>query len=187
MQEAGRRWERMPSSGESPLTAPAGGPGVGSRRTRGAEHQVPLPRASPHNEGLTLPPAPCPPCQMGCLKASPAHFTPLLKSWGVFLQPGQRRCFHREKTCSGRSCDTRTTGLSHPKAPHAPALCTLSPDVLHSEPIRLTWGRSTCWKEPHRKYFKLCRPHPHSLCCTVFRFGWVFFIILFKLQIPLSF
>ena len=80
----------MPASGESPLPTPVGGPGVGPRRTRGAEQQVPLLRA-PHNEGLTLPPLPCPPHQMGYLKPSPAHFTPLLKSCGVFLQPGAEK------------------------------------------------------------------------------------------------
>ena len=107
---------------------------------------------------------------------SPALLTSLLCSKAeVFsCSLGQRRCFHREKTCSGHLCDTQTTGLSHPKAPH-PAPCPLSPDALHSEPICVTWGRSICWKEPHRKYFKLCRPHPHSLCCTVFRFGCFFF------------
>ena len=71
MQEAGRWWERMPSSGASPLTTPVGGPGVSCRRTRGAEHQVPLPRASPHYEGLTLPLRPLPTMLDGLPEAQP--------------------------------------------------------------------------------------------------------------------
>lgn len=73
-----------------PLTTPAGRPGLGPHRTQGAE-QYPF-RGPPHNEGLTLSPHhPCPPHQMGCLKPSPAHSTPLLKSCGVFLQPGAEK------------------------------------------------------------------------------------------------
>ena len=163
----------MPASGESPLPTPVGGPGVGPRRTRGAEQQVPLLRA-PHNEGLTLPPPPLPTTPDGLPEAEPCSLHSSTQklwcfpaAWGregasTGIRPAQRACVNTDHWTKPPK------GSTHPST--LPTQSRLSPLTAHP----CTWGTSTCCKGPHRKYFKLCRPHPHSLCCIVFIFVFVF-------------
>ena len=183
MQEAGRRWERMPSSGESPLTAPAGGPGVGSRRTRGAEHQVPLPRASPHNEGLTLPLRPLLTMPDGLPEAQPCSLHSSVQklrcfpaAWGregasTGRRPARGTCMTR------RPLDSATQRLHTQPSAQQPRRST-----LRAHPCNLG-QKHLLERAPQEVFQALQATSTQSLLYSLQIWVWFFFIILLKLQI----
>lgn len=143
---------------------------------------VPLPRAPQQRRADPLPPPPLPTTPDGLPEAQPCSLHSSTQklwcfpaAWGregasTGIRPTQRACV------THRPLDSATQSL------HTPQRSAHSVQTLHSQPIRVPWGTSTCCQEPHMKYFKLCRPHPHSLCCIVFRFVFVLAFFFFGKQ-----